>query len=136
MVFIFWFVACGAVGLAIGRGRNNAMGGFWLGFLLGPIGWIITAVTDYRPQCPACASRINPGARICPACRSGVMVSPLAGQWRAAAQSKPSAAAVIVKDDKKEDDEEARAVPSFVWKGLTWAAVLLSTAIRQERGQA
>ena len=61
---------CGIVGYAIADQKNAGMPGFWLGLLLGPIGIVIAAVAlDNRPQCPACRSRIERGASVCPACR-------------------------------------------------------------------
>ena len=34
----------GGIGALIGSAKGNAKAGFWWGFLLGPIGWIIMAV--------------------------------------------------------------------------------------------
>lgn len=68
---VFFCVVSGCIGTAIGHLRNS--GGFWLGFFLGPIGWLLAFLNDGRPQCPACASRFNPGARICPTCRTSLV---------------------------------------------------------------
>lgn len=49
----FWLIAvlvvaliCGGVGYAIGSGKGRGTAGFWLGFLLSWIGWIIVAVME------------------------------------------------------------------------------------------
>lgn len=42
--WLFWFGLLGAIGAAIGSGKGRVAAGFWLGFFLGPIGWIIIAV--------------------------------------------------------------------------------------------
>lgn len=48
----------GLVGAAIGSAKGRFLGGFVLGMLLGPIGWILVAVgpnykaTDPKPQPP------------------------------------------------------------------------------------
>jgi hypothetical protein len=34
----------GGIGALIGSSKGNAKAGFWWGFLLGPIGWIIMAI--------------------------------------------------------------------------------------------
>jgi hypothetical protein len=44
--FLFWIVVGGLIGSAIGRGKGRATEGFWLGALLGFIGWIIVAVME------------------------------------------------------------------------------------------
>jgi hypothetical protein len=38
-------VVGGGVGALIGSTKDHAKSGFWLGLFLGPIGWIITALT-------------------------------------------------------------------------------------------
>lgn len=60
----------GIIGALIGgsvRGRNVA--GFWWGFFLGPIGWIIVLLcNDERPKCPECRGVIEEGAARCKNC--------------------------------------------------------------------
>jgi hypothetical protein len=52
-VLVFWALVGGGVGYAIGNGKGRGAGGFWLGLLLGFIGWIIVAVMDPTPQAEA-----------------------------------------------------------------------------------
>ena len=43
-LFVWWLIVvilCGLVGIALGSTVGRKVAGFWLGFLLGPIGWII-----------------------------------------------------------------------------------------------
>jgi len=47
-VLIFWCGVGGLVGALIGSGKGRAVAGFWLGLLLGIIGWIIVALMSPR----------------------------------------------------------------------------------------
>ena len=42
----FWIVVGGLIGRAIGASKGQAVAGFWLGALLGWVGWIIVAVIE------------------------------------------------------------------------------------------
>src|ERR1044072_4025901 len=78
MEILLW-IACGAVGYAIGKGKNRGAFGFVMGLLLGPIGWIIVACCqDSSIRCGACKESIRPGATICPHCRTPISVQPSA----------------------------------------------------------
>jgi len=68
---ILWgLVVSGLVGLAIGSARAHPMTGLVLGFLLGPIGWLVALIADSRPHCPACKGAIAADAALCRHCRS------------------------------------------------------------------
>ena len=59
ILFVLFFdaIVCGFLGLMIG-GRNQAAGGgFLLGFLLGPLGVIISLGLDGRGGCPHCGGK-------------------------------------------------------------------------------
>ena len=76
MVFTVTFLF-GLFGASIGKKKNAAKAGFWCGFLLGPIGWIIAALAlDNRPLCPRCLSRVHENATVCPFCRSVLSKAP------------------------------------------------------------
>ena len=69
-VFVFWSVIGAVIGGVIGATRENGAGGAVLGFLLGPVGWLLTLFLDHRPQCPQCLGRIPVGAKLCLHCGS------------------------------------------------------------------
>ena len=48
LVFLFWCGVGGLGGALIGSGKGRAAAGFWLGLLLGVIGWIIVAFLSPR----------------------------------------------------------------------------------------
>jgi hypothetical protein len=45
-IFVAWFVFGGVIGFEIGYGKGLGTTGFWLGGLLGFIGWIVVAVME------------------------------------------------------------------------------------------
>lgn len=56
------------VGWYVGNLKRAGATGILLGLLLGPLGVLITAFVDQRPQCAICKTRVNSGALACPAC--------------------------------------------------------------------
>ena len=93
--FLVWAGVGGLIGYAIGNSKGRGAEGFWLGLLLGIIGWIVVAfmapsdaVTSERAAiatviqgqaqdreergrmrpCPWCAEPIRPEARVCRFC--------------------------------------------------------------------
>lgn len=72
LIAILWIVLGGIVGGLIGKSREQPIGGFLIGALFGPIGWLIAFLSDCRPKCPACMSRYSTGATICPQCREPI----------------------------------------------------------------
>jgi hypothetical protein len=71
---IFWLI-CGIIGTVIGSFRNAGGTGFLLGFLLGPLGVLLVLMVEGRPKCPHCAEHHQPGAKICPHCRTALTVT-------------------------------------------------------------
>lgn len=65
---IFWVFIGGLIGAAIGANKGNGSSGFWLGAILGPIGWIIAALLDYPNKCPACQGGVPEEAATCKHC--------------------------------------------------------------------
>ena len=57
-IFIFFAVVSGLIGLAIGSGKGRGAAGFWLGFFLGAIGWIIVAVMQATPEAEAARTKL------------------------------------------------------------------------------
>jgi hypothetical protein len=54
MGYLIGALICGLIGIAIGNTKYRGTAGFWLGALLGPIGWILVAVgPDYSPAAKA-----------------------------------------------------------------------------------
>jgi len=77
----------GLAGLLIGEFRGGRhVAGFWLGFLLGPIGILLAGLGD--TQCPACRGWTASDATRCPRCHGAV--EPI----RAAVPASPTADAV------------------------------------------
>lgn len=80
LIFIGWFVLCGAVGkYAENKGRNG-IGIFFLSFLLSPlVGFVVAlamspnekkvAAAQGKKRCPQCAEYIQPDAKICRFCQ-------------------------------------------------------------------
>lgn len=73
---VFSLAFSAAVGAYIGSVRNNVARGVWLSILLGPIGWIITAILptdqpsqqrDARPTFARVANNQS-RAKVCPLC--------------------------------------------------------------------
>lgn len=74
---VFWSFVWGLTVIGIGRKRGEsrveAIGGFVIGFLLGPIGVLLAlASKGNRINCPFCKQLIDPTALICPHCRSEI----------------------------------------------------------------
>ena len=68
VVGLIW-VLSGIIGKYCGKPRGNGRAGFWFGFLLGPIGWIIAAVLpETGRKCPACKGVVKEGATRCCHC--------------------------------------------------------------------
>ena len=131
-LLVFSGILCGGVGAAIGGLRNHGWG-FCLGFFLGPIGWLLAFLNDGRPKCPACASRFNPGARICPICRTSLVAQQFRSEFpipRQLPQPPPAiASAWPAEVEEVAGEKPAGRLPAFVWKSLALAALFLSAAI-------
>lgn len=69
MEILLGLAVCGLAGAVIGNLKNRMALGFALGFFLGPIGWLITALFPaHGPKCPDCGGIILEGARKCKNC--------------------------------------------------------------------
>ena len=70
VLIVFWVVVVNPlVGYAIGERKGNVATGIILGLLLGPIGWLVTAMcfSNLR-KCPFCSEDIKPDAKVCRYC--------------------------------------------------------------------
>jgi hypothetical protein len=63
-------VAFAAIGGLVGASRGRTVFGVFMGFLLGPVGWFITALMGSALSCPCCKGKIQKAARVCPHCRT------------------------------------------------------------------
>lgn len=80
LVLLLSVILSGLIGKWIGGLKGNGRIGFWLGFLLGPLGWIIAVIVPKDgPKCPACGGVTNPGARKC--CHCGEVLIKAASPW-------------------------------------------------------
>ena len=62
-------IACAAVGAAIGLAKGRWVAGFVWGAALGPIGWIVIALSrSTLVECPECSRRNVPAAKVCRHC--------------------------------------------------------------------
>lgn len=62
-------VVCGAVGMAIGWAKGRVLAGLVWGLALGPIGWIVMALSRSQlPECPECGRPNGVRARRCRHC--------------------------------------------------------------------
>jgi len=70
---------CALVGAAIGWAKGRWLAGFVWGAALGPIGWVVIALskTTLR-ECPECGRRNQPAAKVCHYC--GIDFRKYAGQ--------------------------------------------------------
>jgi hypothetical protein len=60
---------CAAIGALIGRSKGRWLAGFIWGAALGPIGWIVIAVSKREPRlCPECGRKNPPDAKVCHGC--------------------------------------------------------------------
>ena len=70
VLIVFWVVVVNPlVGYAIGERKGNVATGIILGLLLGPIGWLVTAMcfSNLR-KCPFCSEDIKPDPKVCRYC--------------------------------------------------------------------
>ena len=85
---LFVCLVNGFIGMIIGKFKNNEMAGFWFGFFLSAIGWLITALLpdnrnaqESHPRmtpinlrakcaanCPFCGKFTEAVTRKCPSC--------------------------------------------------------------------
>ncbi len=68
---LIWPFVWGAIGHSVGAKRNRADAGFWLGFLLGPIGCVIMLLFREEEEPYANYPRIHrhmPSMLVCPYC--------------------------------------------------------------------
>lgn len=70
-LFLLWCVVCGGIGAAIGSWKSRLLGGFVLGLLIGPLGWLLVAVgPSMGRKCPECKGDVPMGATKCKHCGS------------------------------------------------------------------
>jgi hypothetical protein len=69
-IFVLFWIACAiaAAFVASSRGANGCLWAF-LGFLLGPIGLLMSFASQSKDKCPNCHSGIDPAATRCPKCQ-------------------------------------------------------------------
>ena len=69
ILFFLIVLFFGALGGVVGQSKGRTSLGFWLGFLLGPIGVIAALfLNDHSHVCPECGGFLAEGARRCMHC--------------------------------------------------------------------
>jgi hypothetical protein len=72
---------CALVGAAIGVAKGRWLAGFVWGAALGPIGWVVIALSKSNlHECPQCGRRNQPDAKVCRYC--GIDFRKYAGQTK------------------------------------------------------
>lgn len=71
MYLVSYLLVGGIIGYFIGKSKNRTSAGFWFGFFLGIIGWVIVLVgPDLNVKCPQCKGNVVKGAAKCKNCGS------------------------------------------------------------------
>jgi hypothetical protein len=65
LLVLFW-IFCAFIGWYVGKAKDAEGTGVLLGFLLGPIGVLMTVAIDNRVCCPQCGTRLNSRPAQCP----------------------------------------------------------------------
>lgn len=72
-------IACALIGALIGWAKGRWVAGLVWGAALGPIGWVVIALSKSGLiECPSCSRRNRPDAKVCRYC--GVHFAKYAGQ--------------------------------------------------------
>ena len=67
--FVLWFIINSIVGYLIGKSKDDVGTAITVSILLGPIGWLIAALsTGNLRKCPFCSEHIKPDAKVCRYC--------------------------------------------------------------------
>lgn len=87
-------IGCALVGAAIGWSKGRMLAGLVWSLVLGPIGWIVMALSKSKlPECPACGRPNSDRAKVCRHCgvefrkfaqrtaRSGLKAENSSGGW-------------------------------------------------------
>lgn len=108
MLFIAW-ITSGLIGYLIGNGKGEGGKGAILSLLLGPIGWLIVAISDGdRKSCPHCKSKISKDATTCPQCHKAPTAD--AGPYRSPALADLAPAADVKQCPFCAEDIKAAAI--------------------------
>lgn len=70
---VFWIgviLINGLIGAAIGQRKGRPVGGFILGAIVGPIGWLLVAFGGTGAKCPSCRGDVPRDATRCMHCGS------------------------------------------------------------------
>lgn len=69
-----WWIVCAIISAIIGATKGELLTGLFWGFILGPIGIVITIVRrgDAYDECPYCVEPVRKGAVKCPHCKSRI----------------------------------------------------------------
>ena len=71
VILLLWACIGGGVGYVIGEPKGRPVGGFILGILIGPIGWLLVGLgPSYGPKCPMCKGQVPKDALKCMHCGS------------------------------------------------------------------
>ena len=76
LILLLWILVLGGIGYVIGQRKGRPVGGFILGALIGPIGWLLVGFgNSYGLKCPSCKGQVPKDATKCMHCGSELSTS-------------------------------------------------------------
>src|SRR4051812_342433 len=95
--FVIWAGINFLIGYTIGKPKNQAASSGFICILLGPIGWIISALAKGDLQrCPHCAEEVRGDARVCRFCHRDLPNTPIPAKRALSPRARAVVAGAVV----------------------------------------